>query len=46
MYQLFMDGMILMGANPISRAIGGRGWALKIEIFLGPEMAAKVNVFL
>jgi hypothetical protein len=30
--------MILMRENPISRAIG-KGWALKIETFLGPEIA-------
>jgi hypothetical protein len=30
--------MILMRKNPVSRVIG-RGWVLKIETFLGPEMA-------
>ncbi len=30
--------MILMRATYITRAIGG-GWALKIDTFLGPEMA-------
>jgi hypothetical protein len=32
------DVMILMRKNPVSMAIG-RGWALKIETFSGPEMA-------
>jgi hypothetical protein len=39
------DVMILMRATSISRAIGR--WALKIETFLGPEMAtSKVSAIL
>ncbi len=33
------DVMILMRENPISRLLEGVEWALKIETFLGPEMA-------
>ena len=36
--------MILMRATSIARAIG-KGWALKIGTFLGPEMATSCMAF-
>jgi hypothetical protein len=38
------DVMILMRATSIARAIG-KGWALKIGTFLGPEMATSCMAF-